>query len=162
MKSVWRSWFWNIVLGFCTASLAGICTAIAVSKLMPPTDGAGVGVGVGFGLMAIYMWGFAIRALIAGVYIESERVVVRRIARTTKINWTEIERIETGRPTSGPSGAAGVVVPVIKWRRPTDTKTREVTVDILGGYRPGPESLSARAGRELNARLKDHRLKNPQ
>jgi len=161
MKSVWRSWFWNIVLAFCMLTMAGILTAVAVSQLQMPGDAA-VAVGVGFGFAAALFWLATVRSLMLGVFIRPYGIVVRGLDRTTTANWKDIETVRIGGSTSGAASMANSTAPIVVLRKANDAAPRAIELNVLGGYgyrKSGP-TLGERATAELNARLSRWRQGN--
>lgn len=142
MKTVWRSWFWNIMLALGLTEMAAVCTALAVL-------GRGIAVEIGSGLAAALLWIAAVRAVRRGVYARLDGLIVRGLSRTVKLRWEQIEAIDTG----------------VIWRRTAGAPARRTELAFLGSYelvRRSGETLTERAMTDLGARLAGHGGANPE
>ena len=141
MKTVWRSWFWNIMLALGLIEMAAVSTAFAVL-------GREIGVEIGSGLLAALLWIAAVRAVRRGVYARHDGLTVRGLSRTVKLRWEQIEAIDTG----------------VIWRRTAGAPARRTELAFLGSYelvRRSGQSLTERAMTDLGARLAGHGGANP-
>lgn len=155
MKSVWHSWFWNLLTMLCLFVMAAGTLASAVSQLSLPADSAGrVPVAIGFGVVAGVCAVGAVRALLLGVWARPSGIVMRGLTRTTTIPWGEVEEIRVSPLTTGAAAVAGATSPVVVRNRP-GKEPELVELNVLGGYgmfRSGP-TLEERAAMGLNEHL---------
>lgn len=155
MKSVWHSWFWNLVtmVGLLVMALAAV--ASTVSQLSLPADSAGrVPVAIGFGLVAGVFAVGAVRALLLGVWARPSGIVMRGLTSTTTIPWGEVQEIRVSSLTSGAGAMVGATTPVVVRIRP-GKEPEVVELNAVGGYgmfRSGP-TLEERAAMGLNEHL---------
>jgi hypothetical protein len=134
MKTVWRSWFWNMVttvgMFFMTISAAA---AVASQASMPVGASGRLPGMIGFGILAGVMAVGMLRSLFLGVWIRPSGVFMRGLTRSTTIPWDQIEDIKISPMTSGAAGLANATSPVIVWKRP-GKESRLVELNVLGGY----------------------------
>jgi hypothetical protein len=160
-KRRWCSWFWNIVAMLAMSMMAISATTLTVKLFVNQKQSV---VALGFGIMGLVLWYLAARSLILGVVADREGIVVRRLGRTVKISWDQIESISQGSATSGPSGQLGATAPSVVWRRSGASQSLETTLDILGGYgivRKGGRTLAESATEDLNDYLIRFRKPSP-
>ena len=130
MRSAWRSWFWNVVLFLVMLLMTLIAGGVSAQT-------AGVHqwwVAVGFGLTTAWLAVGTARALFIGVYARPAGIVIRGPFLTTTIPWDEVVEITGGAATSGASGSLGATSAAVIRRRPGQTQTRRIVLNVLGGY----------------------------
>jgi hypothetical protein len=165
MRTVWRSWFWNLVIMVGMFFMAASATGAAVSQASMPVGASGRLPGmIGFGALAVVFGAGMVRSLLLGVWIRPWGVVMRALTRTTTIPWGEIDDIKISPMTSGAAGAANAISPVIVWKR-LGKPDRLVELSVLGGYgmvhsQPTPQERAAAGLRDYLAQWRKEQVNN--
>jgi hypothetical protein len=113
-----------------TGVLALLATQVAISQVQVYRRWPAA---VLFGLIALWCWVGAIRALRVGVNATQRGIVIRGLWRTGTIPWQEVEGIESGPTLSGPAGISGPTAPIVVRNQP-GKGVRHVILKVVGGY----------------------------